>query len=139
LTPVLDVFHCVIAALLIKKAGFTRGEAKAGAVTVIQRFGSAAGNLNIHFHSLVIDGVYRLQNGEPAFDYVAPPTPEELARLLERIAKRVMGVLTRCDDVTEESGVPVLEAVVSLQAAANVQSSVACNDRGPGFAAAASD
>jgi hypothetical protein len=75
--------------------------------------------------TLMIDGVYRLQNGEPAFDYVAPPTPEELARLRERIAKRVMGVLTRCDDVTEESGVLVLEtgqgdeALAPLQAAAS--------------------
>jgi len=29
-----------------------------GAVTLIQRFGSAA-NLNIHLHCLVLDGVYR--------------------------------------------------------------------------------
>jgi hypothetical protein len=125
LTPVLEVFHRTIAGFLIKKAGFTRGEAKTGAVTVIQRFASAAGNLNIHFHSLVIDGVYRLVNGKPVFEYVAPPTPEELARLLERIAKRVLGVLTRCGDVTEESGVPVLEggqgdeALAPLQVAAS--------------------
>ena len=31
--------------------------ANPGAVTLIQRFGSAA-NLNIHLHGLVLDGVY---------------------------------------------------------------------------------
>ena len=31
--------------------------ARGGAVTAIQRFGGAA-NLNVHFHSLVFDGVY---------------------------------------------------------------------------------
>ncbi len=47
-------------------------------------FGSAAGNLNIH--SLVIDGVYRLRGGKPTFQYVAAPTTEEMALLVERIA-----------------------------------------------------
>ena len=38
-----------------------------GAVTLIQRFGSAA-NLNIHLHCLVLDGVYRRgTEGEPVF------------------------------------------------------------------------
>jgi len=39
----------VIATHLIKKAGFSRRTAQAGAVTLIQRFGSAL-NLNVHFH-----------------------------------------------------------------------------------------
>ena len=34
-----------------------RQTARTGAVTLIQRFGSAL-NLNIHFHMLFLDGVY---------------------------------------------------------------------------------
>ena len=36
-------------------AGFTKKQAKTGAVTLIQRFGSAL-NLNIHFHMLFLEG-----------------------------------------------------------------------------------
>ena len=46
LAPVLQVIHRVIATFLIKQAGLKRSEADTGAVTLIQRFGSAA-NLNI--------------------------------------------------------------------------------------------
>jgi hypothetical protein len=62
LTPVLQVIHRAISTFLIKQAGLKRSEAQTGAITLIQRFGSAA-NLNIHLHCLVLDGVYRLQNG----------------------------------------------------------------------------
>jgi hypothetical protein len=39
------------------KAGFSCKTAPTGAVTLIQRFGSAL-NLNIHFHMLFLDGAY---------------------------------------------------------------------------------
>ncbi len=108
--PVLEVVNRAISSFLINKAGLTRREAKTGAVTLIQRFGSAAGNLNIHFHSLVIDGIYRLRGGKPVFEYVAAPSTEEMARLVERIAKRVMKLLTRRGYLIEEEGVTYLEA-----------------------------
>jgi hypothetical protein len=41
-----------ISAHLIQKAGFTRKSAQTGAVTLIQRFGSAL-NLNVHFHGVI--------------------------------------------------------------------------------------
>lgn len=44
------VYRC-IAMHLVKKAGFSCKTAQTGAVTLIQRFGSAL-NLNIHFHLL---------------------------------------------------------------------------------------
>jgi hypothetical protein len=37
-----------------KKAGFLRKTVQTGAVTLIQRFGSAL-NLNVHFHKLFLD------------------------------------------------------------------------------------
>ena len=58
LTPVLQVVHRVITRHLLGQADLKAEEADSGAVTLIQRFGSAA-NLNIHLHCLVLDGVYR--------------------------------------------------------------------------------
>ena len=46
LAPVFQIIHRVIATHLIRQAGVKRSEAATGAVTLIQRFGSAA-NLNI--------------------------------------------------------------------------------------------
>jgi hypothetical protein len=59
LTPLLRIIHRLIARFLIKQAGLKRDQAHTGAVTLIQRFGSAA-NLNIHLHCLVLDGIYRI-------------------------------------------------------------------------------
>ena len=53
---VLGIVYRVIATHLIRKAGFTKKRAHTGAVTLIQRFGSAL-NLNIHFHMLFLDGI----------------------------------------------------------------------------------
>jgi hypothetical protein len=70
----------VIATFLIKQAGLKRSEADTGAVTLIQRFGSAA-NLNIHLHCLVLDGVYRSSEGEPVFHEARAPSMDELQAL----------------------------------------------------------
>ena len=64
--PVLGIVHRVIAGWLADQAGVERARAQCGAVTLIQRFGSAL-NLNIHFHMLWLDGVYEertASNGE---------------------------------------------------------------------------
>ncbi|MCP3880165.1 MAG: hypothetical protein GY701_17510 [Sulfitobacter sp.] len=42
LSPVLQVVNRAVSTFLIKQAGLKRTEAKTGAVTLIQRFGSAA-------------------------------------------------------------------------------------------------
>jgi Transposase zinc-binding domain/Putative transposase len=54
--PVLAIVHRVIAGWLADQAGVERASAQCGAVTLIQRFGSAL-NLNIHFHMRWLDGV----------------------------------------------------------------------------------
>jgi Transposase zinc-binding domain/Putative transposase len=66
LTPLLRLIHRLIARFLIQQAGLKGGDAHTGAVTLIQRFGSAA-NLNIHLHCLVLDGVYRSGESVPVF------------------------------------------------------------------------
>ena len=94
-------------AFLIKQVGLKRIEAQTGAITLIQRFGSAA-NLNIHLHCLVLDGVYRTQNGEPEFHGVRPPTAEQLQSLLSQIIQRIMKALTRNGALIEEEGMSYL-------------------------------
>ncbi len=59
------------------QAGLKHGEADTGAVTLIQRFGTAA-NLNIHLHCLVLDGVYRSSEGAPVFHEARAPIGDEL-------------------------------------------------------------
>jgi hypothetical protein len=92
---VLGIVYRVIATDLVKKAGYTHHTARTGAVTLIQRFGSAL-NLNIHFHMLFLDGVYVDHlNGTARFRWVKAPTSQELTQLAHTIAQRVGRFLER--------------------------------------------
>ena len=92
---VLGIVYRVIATQLVKKTGHTHQAAKTGAVTLIQRFGSAL-NLNIHFHMLFLDGVYvERPNGTARFRWVKSPTGQELTQLAHTIAHRVGRFLER--------------------------------------------
>ncbi|MEL5762514.1 IS91-like element ISVsa3 family transposase, partial [Escherichia coli] len=92
---VLGIVYRVIATHLVKKAGHTHQVAKTGAVTLIQRFGSAL-NLNVHFHMLFLDGVYVEQSHDSAsFRWVKAPTSPELTQLTHTIAHRVGRYLER--------------------------------------------
>ena len=103
-TPVLQVVHRVITRFLLKQAGVKSDEADSGAVTLIQRIGSAA-NLNIHLHCLVLDGGYRCgTDGVPAFVETLAPTNEELQTVLHKIITRTMKLLTRRGVLVEEEG-----------------------------------
>jgi len=91
----LGIVYRIIAAYLTHKAGYTRSTAHAGAVTLIQRFGSAL-NLNIHFHMLFLDGVYVGEAGSSArFRCVKAPTSAELTQLTHTIAHRLARYLER--------------------------------------------
>ena len=103
MTPVLQVVHRVITRFLLDQAGLKAEQADSGAVTLIQRFGSAA-NLNIHPHCLVLDGVYRRTDCEPVFVEVPAPTDEALQALLHKIIGRLMKLLTRRGVLVEEEG-----------------------------------
>ncbi len=104
LAPVLQIIHRVIATHLIRQAGVKRSEAATGAVTLIQRFGSAA-NLNIHLHGLVLDGVYHTGTEGAAVFHPAPAlTSEPLPALLGKIIKRILRLLTRQGHLVEEEG-----------------------------------
>ena len=63
--------------------------ARPGAVTFIQRFGSAL-NLNVHFHTLFADGVfYKTENGDYKFLRLLEPTRDELILLATKIQNKV--------------------------------------------------
>jgi len=92
--------------------GFYRKRAKAsghrdgrtGTVTVIQRFGGAL-NLNVHFHTLAVDGVFvREPNGSLRFVAAKAPTEEEVGALLGVIRTRVLRLLVRRGLLSEEPG-----------------------------------
>jgi len=90
----LGIVYRTIATHLVRKAGYTRTTAHTGAVTLIQRFGSAL-NLNIHFHMLFLDGVYIDDAGSAQFRWVKAPTSGEFNQLAYIIAHRLARYLER--------------------------------------------
>ena len=67
-----------------------------GAVSFLQRFGSAL-NLNLHFHTLALDGAYLYEphpRATPDFVALPPPTPDDVAQVLTATARRLKRLLT---------------------------------------------
>jgi len=94
----------VVTRHLLDHAGLKVDEGHGGAVTLIQRFGSAA-NLNIHLHCLVLDGVYPGgADGGPTFVEAGAPTEDELHALLQTVITRLTKLLTRRGVLVEEMG-----------------------------------
>src|SRR5690606_30726684 len=95
----LGIVYRTIATWLIHQAGFIHDTARTGAVTFIQRFGSAL-NLNVHFHMLFLDGVYvtRCHDGDSSksnqvFRRVKAPTKADLEALLQQLSTRLARML----------------------------------------------
>jgi len=96
LTQVLGVVYRTISGYLLKRAELPRATGHTGAVTLIQRFGSAL-NLNIHFHMLFLDGVYLIDEaGQLMFRHVPESGAQDLQVLVEDIAGRIGRTLERC-------------------------------------------
>ncbi len=96
-SAVLGVFVRTVFASLRRRArrqwNVARGQC--GAVTFVQRFGDAL-NLNLHFHSLVLDGVYETSPyGRPRFHPLPPPDDDEVARVVGQVATRIARLLER--------------------------------------------
>ncbi|XOV86979.1 MAG: transposase [Pseudomonadota bacterium] len=92
MSQVLTIVHRIISTFLIKRARMTiKSGAQGGAVTLIQRFGSAL-NLNTHFHMLYLNGIYEA-NGY--FWPVKPPSCEDLDVIAHTIARRVSRFLEK--------------------------------------------
>jgi len=104
MSKVLGIVYRTIANHLIKKAGFTNKTARTGAVTLIQRFGSAL-NLNIHFHMLFLDGVYVDANDEKSsqrFVAVAHPTAG-IEKIIHKISLRIARYLERAGFIESDA------------------------------------
>jgi hypothetical protein len=107
MTRALAIVYRTIATNLTRKAGFTKLTAQTGAVTLIQRFGSAL-NLNIHFHMLFLDGVYTSDSLALQFSQVKAPSGTELNQLTHTIATRVGRYLERQGLLERDNGQPYL-------------------------------
>ena len=115
LTLVLRILHRAIHTHLLKQTGVKRDDAASGAITLIQRFGSAA-NLNTHLHALVLDGVYQTgeAEGAPVFIEATAPSNEQLQTLLHKIIRRILKLLTRLGHLIEEDGLTYMARSESL-------------------------
>ncbi|PYM54813.1 MAG: IS91 family transposase, partial [Candidatus Rokuibacteriota bacterium] len=109
--------------------GIARG--RTGMLTVIQRFGSGV-NLNVHFHTLVLDGVFTERPaGRLRFHAAAPPSDEVVAHVLGTIRHRVRRVLARRGlepDLAEPGladGLADVSPILARIASASVQGRVA--------------
>ena len=74
-------------------------EVEAGGFTIIQRFGSSC-ELNLHFHTPMLDGVYLRPSGDeasapPTFVRLPAPSEDEVRALCDTIAERVRRLLVR--------------------------------------------
>jgi hypothetical protein len=64
-------------------------------VTAIQRFGSAL-NTNVHFHTLVVQGVFfKKGDGTLGFAPASAPTDVDVARLLTAVRRRIVRLAKR--------------------------------------------
>jgi len=71
------------------------GPTQCGCVSVTQRCGAAL-NLDIHFHALVLDGVYVVgEDGEPVFHPIPDPEPEEVAWVAEQVRAAVVALFEK--------------------------------------------
>jgi hypothetical protein len=74
LSKVMGIIYRAISTHIVSRVGFTNKQAKTGAVTLIQRFGSAL-NLNIHFHMLFLEcAVSENPWGGTTFSRIKAPT-----------------------------------------------------------------
>ena len=80
---------------------------QSGAVTLIQRFGSAL-NLNLHFHMLYLNGVY---DNTGCFWPGQPLTPEDLEAIAHKIAKRVSRYLDRAGYLYRDAETEYLDLI----------------------------
>jgi ribosomal protein S27E len=95
LTEVLAVVQRGISTFIVRHAGFTVSSgARTGAVTLIQRFGSAL-NLNVHLHMLFLDGAYTFRERGADFHRARRPGNARLGQLLETLSRRIVRLLER--------------------------------------------
>ena len=95
LSKVMQIIHRAISTHIVNKAGFTNKQSKTGAVTLIQRFGSAL-NLNIHFHMLFLEGAISENPwGGTTFTRIKAPSHSDMVELVHTISYRIANYLEK--------------------------------------------
>ena len=93
-----------------------------GAITFVQRFGSAL-NLNLHFPTLALDGVYADDGGPgatPRFLPLPPPDHGAVARVLAGTARRLQRILAK-RAAEDEDALARDEPLLAVLAAASLR------------------
>ena len=97
-----------------------------GAVTFVQRFGSAM-NLNLHFHTLALDGAYLYDprpGATPQFVPLPPPSGDDVARVLMGVARRLVRLIeARAEG--DEDALARDEPLLALLAQASLRTRIA--------------
>ncbi len=85
--------------------------AEFGAITFVQRFGSSL-NLNVHFHVVVLDGVFsRDDERHLLFTPAPPPTRAEMLEVVHEVKRQADKLLQRCaDELCEDTSQMPLDA-----------------------------
>ena len=137
-TQILAIMVRGIGGYLKKKARAAghKGRVETGCVTLIQRYGGAL-NLNIHFHTLFLEGVYVIplpgNNGEKAvFHELPPPTDQEVSEVLATLQRRIVralvkrGLLSKEEENLDESDFfSGIDPVVAAAQGASVHNQIA--------------
>jgi len=102
-----------------RRRGLAGGET--GMVTSVQRFGGSV-NVHLHFHTLVLDGVFvREPDGTLRFHPAAPPTDEDVRRVVARVRRRLERLGLAGATINNEDADPLADesaALASLSRAA---------------------
>jgi len=130
-TGVCAIFVRIVSNWVVKRARAAGVTGKTGAITFVQRFGGAI-NLNVHLHSLFLDGVYYEDRGKLKFHPVPDPTDDEIAVLVKRIRDRVVRYLTKkgysIDDFSEDP-FAFEQPVMAELGGASIQNRIAIGER----------
>ena len=97
LADILNIFVRAVFDELRRRARESSGlkQLQCGAVTFVQRFGSAV-NLHVHFHAIVLDGIYAAgPDGRPEFHELPPPEDAEILQVTTLVAGRVLAMIQR--------------------------------------------
>jgi hypothetical protein len=113
--PAAEVYR-TISRHLIGKAGLTRATGATGAVTLVQRFGSAL-NLNVHFHMVFLDGAYQTVGvAAPVFRPVAAPRAGQKLFTLQTVAPRLQGLEAEPNGAARAGGLSLKSLCASSHA-----------------------
>ena len=77
-------------------------------LTFVQRFGSSI-NLHIHWHLVLSDGTFALEDGRLVFHPTAPPSPEQLVDLTQALREAVIKRLLKIEAIPDETAQELLQ------------------------------